>query len=131
MDQGFPKSEHLYGEIRIENLFKTGERFLVHPIKVVYAFVPREDEPVRAMFSVPKRNFKHAVDRNRIKRLMRESYRLQKSDLRMLMAEKNKSVHVAFTYIHNELPEYEYVNKKMTRIIGKLTESINSKFLRK
>lgn len=122
----FPKKEHLCGEVKIEELFKVGKKFLVHPVKVVYSILPydEKEENVRVMFSVPKRNFKHAVKRNRVKRLMREAYRLQKHIITDIAKEKNISIHVALCFISSELPTYKTMYKKTTRIVHTLVERV-------
>ncbi len=118
----FPKDEHLYGEIRIEQLFKNGDKFLTHPIKVVYSIVPREKQVVRVLFSVPKRNVKLAVKRNRIKRLMREAYRLNKHILTKHFADKDYSLHIALCYITSDEPSLKTLNKKTGKLITRLIE---------
>ena len=89
MDFSFPKSKHLCSKMVIDRLFASGDKLLVYPLRVVYSvsaadYSDADDavlEPVRVLFVVPKRYYKHAVDRNRYKRLLRESYRLQQNAL--------------------------------------------------
>ena len=120
---GLPKKEHLTGEIRIGELYKKGSAFLVFPMRIVYRIVPREDGvAVKVLFSAPKRQFKHAVDRNRFKRLMREAYRLQKSELVALCNDANVTLHVSFTTVAKELPTQQKVMEKMDKALGKLNE---------
>lgn len=69
--------------------------------------------PLQAGFSVSARHFKKAVDRNRIKRLMREAYRLQKNNLRVKLEENNKNLAVFFIFTGNQLPQYDEVFKKI------------------
>lgn len=87
----FPKKEHLRGDVRISSVMRTGKAFLVYPIKVVYS-PDVEDErhahcqitkipPVRLMVAAPKRRLRHAVDRNLVKRRLREAYRTAKQPL--------------------------------------------------
>lgn len=80
MDQSYKKIEKLKGQKLIEKLFSEGKSVAVYPLRMVY-LKTHFDDPVKikAGVSVSKRNFKKAVDRNRIKRLMREAYRLNKS----------------------------------------------------
>ena len=78
----FPRSERLSKEIWIRELFERGSSFYFHPFKVLY--LPHPDSgstTTQVLFSVPKRQFKRAVDRNTIKRRLREAYRLNKSGL--------------------------------------------------
>ena len=120
---GLPKKEHLTGEIRIGELYKKGSAFLVFPMRIVYRIVPREDDvAVKVLFGAPKRQFKHAVDRNRFKRLMREAYRQQKAELVALCEERNMKLHVSFTAVSKELPTQQKVMEKMDKALGKLYE---------
>lgn len=73
------KEEKLKGKKLIELLFKEGKRVKSFPIQLIYIKNNKETEkPIQVGFSVPKRNIKLAVDRNRIKRMLREVYRLNK-----------------------------------------------------
>ena len=74
-DFSFPKSRHLCGAIRIQTLHRTGRHMVCWPIKVTY--LPAETTQV--MVWAPKRLFKHAVDRNRLKRQLREAWRLHQN----------------------------------------------------
>lgn len=76
-------------------------------------------------FTVSSRHFKKAVDRNRVKRLMREAYRLQKKELHQLLTEQQKQLAVFIMYIGNELPEYEAVHVKTGSLLNRLIKIIN------
>ena len=77
MNQKFPKNEKLKSSKTNENLFLNGKKHIQFPLKIIY-LETSESENNKVAFSVPKRNFKKAVERNRIKRLLREIYRLNK-----------------------------------------------------
>ena len=78
----FRKSERLNGRKAIEQLVASGKNIIISPFKLMWIpILLPTDSPAQIAFSVPKRNFKKAVDRNRMKRLMRESYRKNKSDI--------------------------------------------------
>ena len=76
----FPKEEHLCRKKLIEELFsKQGSSFGVYPLRIVWILAPAPTTaPPQVLISVSKRTFKRAVDRNRLKRLIREAYRLNK-----------------------------------------------------
>ncbi|MEI7501664.1 MAG: ribonuclease P protein component [Paludibacter sp.] len=124
-NNSFPKSEHLCGEIRINELFTKGEAFMAYPLRVVYIVQPKtDDEPVSIMVSVPKKRFKRAVKRNRIKRLMREAYRLNKHILTDSILEKEKQIHIAFNYVSNDELDFVTIEKKIKQALQKLVERV-------
>jgi ribonuclease P protein component len=75
-------------------------------------------------FSVSKRYFKKAVDRNRLKRQMREAYRLQQASIRETVQASQKSVHVFFIFTGKELLPYEQIYKSMTQCLLRLDHKI-------
>lgn len=109
----------------IEQLFKEGKSFSVHPFRVIYLFKEEELTQLQTAFSVSKRYFKKATDRNRVKRLMREAWRLQKNELAGKTARGAKNFAVFIIYTGNELPEYNFVFEKTTAIIKRLTKICN------
>ncbi len=78
--------------------------------------------PVQAGFSVPSRNFPLAVDRNRIKRLGREAYRLQKQALLEHFLEKQQSLTLFFIFTAKKIQPYDAVHRKISVILKRLTE---------
>jgi ribonuclease P protein component len=77
----FKKEEKLTSEKWIQELFQKGSSFYLSPFKVVFMLHPNQNLPNQVLISVPARNFKRAVDRNKIKRRLREAYRLHKHEL--------------------------------------------------
>lgn len=123
----FVKSEHLCGEKRITRLFTQGDAFIAYPLRVVYLIEPKKDvEPASVMVSVPKKRFKRAVKRNRLKRLMRESYRLNKHELIEILNEKQLQIHVAFNYVSDDVLDFVAVEKKMKIAIQRLIDKIQT-----
>jgi ribonuclease P protein component len=121
----FPKSEHLCGEKRITRLFTQGEAFIAYPLRVVYLIEPKTDaESASVMVSVPKKRFKRAVKRNRLKRLMREAYRLNKQELWGKLDEKELQIHLAFNYVSDEVLDFAQIEKKMKVALQRLIEKI-------
>src|SRR3954467_5447428 len=96
---GFGKKEKLKSRKKIDELFAKGRSFTVFPLRVSYQFHSGgEDAVLQAGVTVSKKHFKKAVDRNRIKRLLRESYRLQKSELKEKIQEKKLQAYIFFMY---------------------------------
>src|SRR5205809_6624659 len=96
----YNKKEKLKSRKRIEELFAKGKSFSVFPVKVFFTVATAGSfEPVQAGVGVSARNFKKAVDRNRIKRLLRECYRLNKSGLYETAASEAKAVAAFFLYV--------------------------------
>jgi ribonuclease P protein component len=118
---GFKKCEKLCGEITVNKLFLEGDSFLVYPLRVVWKIAHESDQyPLRILTSVPKKKLKHAVDRNRVKRLIRESYRLNRSELREYVIQRNLRIEVAFIWIPSELIAYDKVERKVKLALDKL-----------
>lgn len=121
----FPKAEHLCGERRIARLYTQGEAFMAFPFRVVFRIEQKKDlVPASVMVSVPKKRFKRAVKRNRLKRLLREAYRLNKHALIDLLDEKQLQIHVAFNYVSDEELDFITVEKKMKIALQKLMDKI-------
>ncbi len=117
----FSKKERLNSKISIHRLFEKGTSFFSYPFKVYYHFENTEVKaPAAVLFSVGKKQFKLAVDRNRVKRLCREAYRLNKSILFEATKEKNVRVEVAFVYVGKSLPEFKDLETKMQKILKQL-----------
>jgi len=117
----FQKGERLCSQKIIGELFTTGESFLAYPLKVVFLKTElSESFPVQAAFTVSKRNFKRAVDRNLLKRRMREAYRLNKPDLYNQIAEKNLQIAIMFVYIGKDISEYSAIEKAMISAFKKV-----------
>lgn len=114
-------TEKLKSRKLLDQLFTKGRSFSVFPVKVFFMPLPdHENEAIKAGVGVSARNFRKAVDRNRIKRLLRECYRLNKLSLHATVAAKQKKVGVFFLYIGKELPDYTFLNEKMQTALTKL-----------
>lgn len=114
------KDERLYLRDAISELFAKGSSFMVFPYRVTYNVLP-EDDPqvarVAIMTIAPKKKFKHAVDRNRVKRLTREAYRLNKLPLIEAFENSGKKLQVAFIYSSNEHISYQETEKRIKSCI--------------
>lgn len=122
MDATYKKIEKLKSKKLITHLFGTGKTINVYPLKLVYVKTNFEDgATLKAGVSVSKRNFKKAVHRNRIKRLMREAYRLNKAHFF-----SNTSQHYAFMilYIDKEMPNLKLLDVKMKMLMKRFQDKV-------
>lgn len=104
------KDEKLKGRTLIEQLFAEGKRVKSFPLQLIYLQVNHSAEfPIKVGFSVPKRNVKLAVNRNRIKRMMREVYRLNK----YLFSENLDNKYI-FMFIYGQKEEPKYADLEET-----------------
>ena len=103
----------------IDALFKHGKKFSMPPFRIHY-MLNDDGKGLRFGVGVSTKNFRKAVDRNRVKRLTREAYRLQKSDLKDKLLSGKTSMQLFFIFNGKELPEYEAVHKKVGQVIKKL-----------
>lgn len=103
-------------------MFLSGNSFLCHPLKVVWlnSIDVSSSFPVQAAFSVPKRNFKKAHDRNLFKRQMREAYRYRKNTLYQLLELKDLKLSLMIVYIGKEKSEFQQIESAMTKVFNRL-----------
>ncbi|MFY7900785.1 MAG: ribonuclease P protein component [Chitinophagaceae bacterium] len=122
----FNKQEKLKSKKLIESLFANGKSFLVFPVKVMYLPITETvDFPLKIGVTASSRNFKKAVDRNRIKRILREQYRLNKLPLHTYVQENNLQLAVFFMYIDKSVVTTAVMKKKMPIIINKLIQVLH------
>ena len=117
----FKKHEHLKRKKTFAALFTSGKKVKRFPLLMVFTTTNNpEESPVQAGFSVSKRRFKHAVDRNRIKRQMREAYRLSKP---VLHVKSGAHVALVFIYIHNKKVHFSIIRQAMEQCLAELNAS--------
>lgn len=119
------KQERLKRRKIIDQLFSEGKSFAVFPFRVSYSQKAVIDTALQTGFGVSSRQFKKAVQRNRIKRQMREAYRLQKNELQSMLQQKNAKLAVFLVYIGKELPDYALVSEKINVILKRLTTLVH------
>lgn len=124
MSSKFPKKEKLKSEILIRSIFEEGKSITSYPLKLIYLDIKEQSRAkIQCGVTVPKRNFKSAVKRNRIKRLLRESYRLNKEQI---FNNIEGSFAFLFLYIGKEIPGYEEVEKHMRVILQKFLKKVTN-----
>ena len=125
----YNKEEKLKSRKLIEHLFDKGQSLSAFPLKVLYDYTENTVQ-LQAGVTISSRRFKKAVDRNRVKRILREAYRLQKLPLQNLLQQQNLSLALFFIYTGKELPVFADVYEKMKIILQKLESNINQSIIK-
>lgn len=132
MDCSFPKSQRLYSRYLIDKLFEPGnsKSLSAYPLRLVYRIYETQDGATYAnkadnalLISVPKRCFKHAVDRNRVKRQVREAYRNNKE---LMHLPEGMTANLALIWLDNTLYPADVVVAKVCKLLQRMSEKINS-----
>ena len=113
MSASFPKQERLSGRSAIARVFEQGNSIFKHPLKLYFIENPTS-EATRFLVSVPKRAFKRAVDRNLLKRRIREVYRLNKAEI------EGKKYDIACIYVGKEIVPYSIIETKLLELLLRL-----------
>lgn len=119
----FNKGERLKSRKKISEIFDSGKSIKSFPVLCYYIYsdIAYSPYPAQAGFTVSKRNFKRAVDRNMIKRKMREAYRLNKNEfLGSTIAEGNAQLMLMLVYTGREIPEYKDIEKGINKILKRI-----------
>lgn len=114
MNHSFPKSEKLCGQMNIDHLYRHGKRFVAWPLRVTYMPI---DSTTQVVVWAPKSLFKKAVDRNRLRRMMREAYRLNKD----IIDGEDMHYQVAFNYIDKEKQPYVIIEKAICKALKRIS----------
>jgi ribonuclease P protein component len=114
----YPNVEKLKSRIAIQELFEKGNSIQENNIKILY--LPNNLNNHQIAFTVPKRSFKHATDRNTIKRQMREAYRLNKLEINNL----NIKYNIIFIYLGKLHLDYNLIHKNIYKVLSDLQSNI-------
>lgn len=118
----FGRGERLHYNKEITELFAKGSGLFVYPYRITYRILqsPPEEVGIRMMVIVRKRDFKHAVDRNRNKRRIREAYRLNAEHLRTKVCERGLQIHLSILLISREKLEWRRAHEAIKKLLAKL-----------
>lgn len=119
----FSQNERLKSSLSIKNVVDGRQSVSSFPVKCFYSWVDESTNPTQLAVVVPKRRFKHAVDRNRGKRLLREAFRLNKS---LIPALEGKSLQMCWIYTGSELASFEEITASVQRIYTKMNARLAS-----
>ena len=111
----YKKSERLCSKKLIKELFNKGSSFYLYPYKIIFLKAPLEVNSDQVLFSVPKRNFKKAVDRNKVRRRSKEAYRLNKQ-----LLQGGNYLLIAYIYTAKEILDYSVIEEKLKSILLRL-----------
>lgn len=121
-----PKQERLSGRKRIGTLFSEGSGGFVYPFR--YVFISSDSEKgeggVSILVSVPKKNHKRAVRRNKLRRRTRESFRLGKAGISDKAVRAAKQIDLALIYVSKEIEEYKTIENAVGKILAQIAENI-------
>lgn len=123
---GFYKKERLKSRKRIAALFKQKQSVGAFPLRFFFMEVSPEEQSVglQVSFSVSKKYFKRAVDRNRLKRLMREAYRLEKQRILEKLQQEKRCLCGMWVFVGQELFSFNEVHKAMRKSLERLSQSL-------
>ena len=120
MNYRLPKNERLHSKKSIKELFDKGSSFFLYPFKVIHLTLDgASTETNQVLFSVSKRKIRRAVDRNYIRRRMKESYRLNKN----LLSSSETRYKIAFIYIASGLEDFQTLQAKVQKVLKKIAGS--------
>ncbi|MFZ4754182.1 MAG: ribonuclease P protein component [Chitinophagaceae bacterium] len=116
-------AERLKSKKDIDTLFRQGEAFFVYPFKVFYTFKPLQQPALQMGVSAPKKLFRQSVQRNYLKRLVREAYRVQKPALQQLQESDRVQLQLMLVYATTGKFTYHKVHQSIGNILDKLIKS--------
>jgi ribonuclease P protein component len=116
----FSKPERLSSRKSVEKLFSSGNRLFHFPFMLIWRDSAGDERyPVKILIGVSRRKFRKAVDRNRVKRLIRECYRINKHILTGNLTRQNRNIEMAIVYTAGQIYDFQYLEKKLTELLSK------------
>mgnify|MGYP000182509350 CR=1 FL=1 len=121
----FPKRKKLTHQRRFDILFKKGNREFHYPILAFWSYVTIDEQvSFQAGFSVPKKHFKKASDRNQVKRWLREAFRTESKNLETALIEKNMQIALIFITVKNDNISFDIIKPKIKLLLSEITEQV-------
>ena len=120
----FSKKDRLCNSKRIKTLFSEGERFFEFPFKAIWLEDTNSSVPLKLAISVPKKRVAKASDRNRIKRLIRESFRSQRLSILTTLGQKNKSINLMLVYTFTSILSLADIEDKINVTLQRLADEV-------
>ena len=129
------KLERLKGHTKIRFLFNAGEKFKVFPLTIIYLFEERKEltqdtTPLKMGVAVGTRNFKKAVDRNLLKRRIREAYRIQNTALKQQLLASSFKLSLFYIYGDNQVHAYANISMAIKKSLDKLQDLLTNKMMK-
>ena len=118
------KEDKLKSRKAIDLLFAKGKSFSNYPFRILWLNTENETG-LKAGFSASSKNFKKATDRNKIKRLIKEAYRLQKNDLQFQLSAVNKGMNLFFIYTGKDVPAYDLIFEKTATVLKRIIKLVD------
>ena len=124
----FKKTERLCNKIAIDSLFQQGKSFSIYPFRIIWQLVDSNqlELDTKVLISVPKKKIKKAVNRNLIKRRIKEAYRLNKSKHFQSIILRDRQLHFAIIYLSPEVLPYPKLNHKIILSLQRLVEVVKN-----
>ena len=121
----FPKKQKLCGEKVIERLFANGKSISEKPFRAIWNFEKNNDQVfVKSLIVVSKKRLKLAVERNVVKRRIKEAYRLQKKKLECFLESTSQQLNLAIIYQEEEILDYKTLEEKINLLLSRLIKEL-------